>query len=108
MIKKFNSENFENEVSKYGSLVLVDFFAIWCGPCQMLSPVLDELVGDSELEELGLQIGKVDIDDSGDIAQDFGVMSVPTMILFKDGKEIKRITGFVPKEQLKEQILGSI
>lgn len=105
MVKHFDSQNFENEVLNNKNFVLVDFFATWCGPCQMLSPVIDEI---SEDPELNLTVGKVDIDKCQDIAQNFGIQSIPTIILFKAGQEAKRIMGFVPKENLKEQILDCI
>ncbi len=105
MVKHFDSQNFENEVLNNKNFVLVDFFATWCGPCQMLSPVIDEI---SEDPELNLTVGKVDIDKCQDIAQNFGIQSIPTIILFKAGQEAKRIMGFVSKENLKEQILDCI
>lgn len=105
MVKHFDAQNFENEVLNNKNFVLVDFFATWCGPCQMLSPVIDEI---SEDPELNLTVGKVDIDKCQDIAQNFGIQSIPTIILFKAGQEAKRIMGFVPKENLKEQILDCI
>lgn len=105
MVKHFDSQNFENGVLNNKNFVLVDFFATWCGPCQMLSPVIDEI---SEDPELNLTVGKVDIDKCQDIAQNFGIQSIPTIILFKAGQEAKRIMGFVPKENLKEQILDCI
>lgn len=107
VIKHFSSRNFKSEVLENDNIVLVDFFATWCGPCQMLSPIIDELSEDSELS-LKLDIGKLDIDESSDIAQSYNVMSVPTLILLKNGKEIHRITGFVPKEQLKESLMNII
>ncbi|HHW69034.1 MAG TPA: thioredoxin [Tenericutes bacterium] len=91
-------ENF-NELIK-GEKVLVDFFATWCGPCRMLAPVLDEIAE----ERSGVSIVKVDIDKCEEIARQFGVMSVPTLILFKNGEMVAKNTGYVPKELLIEFI----
>ena len=88
------NENF-NELTQEGT-VLVDFFATWCGPCQMLGPVIEEI----EKENKALKIVKVDVDEHEDLARSFGIMSVPTLQLYKDGKCIKTQTGFVPKEHL--------
>ena len=95
-----NSENFENDVRKNEKVVLVDFYATWCGPCKMLSPVLDQV--SSEVEDV--VIGKLDIDESLDLAKEYEVMSVPTMILFKDGQEVDRIVGLRQKSQIIEAI----
>lgn len=102
-VKSLDSQNFEKEVLSAEGFVLVDFFATWCGPCKMLSPIIDEISEDSELN---LTVGKLDIDKAPDIAGNFGVMSVPTVILFKDGTVVNRHTGFIPKEDLKKQIIG--
>ena len=86
-----------NELMKQEGLVLVDFFATWCGPCKMLGPVLESV--QEELEGK-IKIVKVDVDESNDLAAAFGVMAVPTMVLFKDGKQINAFSGYMPKEQL--------
>ena len=92
MIIHGNEENF-NELIKSGE-VLVDFFATWCGPCRMLGPVLEELSSD----RAGVKIVKIDVDECPNLARNFGVMSVPTLFLFKDGKEVSKQNGFMPKE----------
>ena len=99
-IEFVTNENFEDIVGK-NSVVLIDFFATWCGPCKMLSPVLEQVN-----EEIGseVKITKLDIDNSMDLAKKFGVMSVPTMILFKDGKEVERIVGLRQKTQIIDAI----
>ena len=89
-----NEENF-NELINSGE-VLIDFFATWCGPCRMLSPVLEELSSD----RADVRIVKIDVDECPNIARSFGVMSIPTLILFKDGKEVAKENGFMPKEAL--------
>lgn len=96
MLKHYNENNF-NELIK--SKVLVDFYANWCGPCKMLSPILEELAN-----EVDIDIIKVDVDKYQDLAREYGVMSIPCLILFDNEKEIKRTLGFMPKEKLKEFI----
>jgi len=98
MIKHLETASeFENEVK--GDVVVVDFFATWCGPCQMLAPVLEQLD-----KETGVKIVKIDVDEIPDLARQFRVMSIPTLMLFKDGKPVKRELGFMPIERLKEFI----
>lgn len=89
--KHFSSQDFEQEVLKSDQPVLVDFFAEWCGPCQMAAPIIDKLA-DEYADKL--KVGKLDVDASPDIAQRYGVMSIPTMIVFKDGKEVEKKIGF--------------
>ena len=86
-----DESNFNSIVND--DLVLVDFFATWCGPCRMLAPVLDELS-----EDRGIKIVKVDIDESRSLAKQFGIMSVPTLVLFKNGNKVAQNSGFMPKE----------
>ena len=93
-IKHANESNFDELVNN--NLVLVDFFATWCGPCKMLGPVLEDLASD----RADVQIVKVDVDEATDLARKYGVMSVPTLILFKDGKEVDKTIGYLPKELL--------
>lgn len=92
MIINGNEKEF-NDLIKDGA-VLVDFYATWCGPCKMLSPVLEELSNDRS----DIKIIKIDVDQNEALAKSFGIMSVPTMKLFKDGNEIYTNTGFMPKE----------
>lgn len=88
-----------NEQIKEG-VVLVDFFASWCGPCKMQSPVLEELKEDRS----DVKVVKIDVDQETEIARLYGVMSIPTLILFKDGKEVAKNVGFMPKELLVQWI----
>ena len=90
-----NSDNFEEKVTNTNGIVLVDFFAAWCGPCRMLTPVLEEVS-----EETDAKIYKVDIDKSEDLSRKFGIMVVPTMIIFKDGKEQEKFSGYMQKEDI--------
>lgn len=101
MAEILNKDNFEEKVLNKENVVLVDFFATWCGPCKMLSPVIDEL---AEEAEDGLDIYKVDIDESRDLAMEYGVRSVPTMIIFKNGEIKDTMIGALPKENIKENL----
>jgi len=92
-------QSFDQETSK--GLVLVDFWAPWCGPCKMIAPVLEEI--DSEMGDK-LKIVKLDVDDNQETAAKYGVMSIPTLYLFKDGEVVDKVVGFRPKESLEELI----
>jgi thioredoxin 1 len=96
-----SSHNFDGEVIASSTPVLVDFWAEWCGPCKMLSPVLDELA-----TELGdkAKIAKVNIDDNQDLAVKFGIKSIPLLIFFKDGEVRDKVVGLVPKETLAQKL----
>ena len=86
-------ENFDSIING-DKPVLVDFWATWCGPCKMIGPIIEEVA--EEVKDT-IVVGKVNVDESSDIAAKYQVMSIPTLILFKDGKEVKRNVGFVPK-----------
>ncbi len=88
--------NFEQEVLKSDKGVLVDFWASWCGPCKMLAPVVAEIAE----EHPEIKVGKVNVDDEGELAQKYGIVSIPTVMFFKDGELKKTSVGFVPKETL--------
>ena len=93
-------ENFQAEITKADKPVLVDFWAVWCGPCQMMAPILHEL----EAEMPDVQIGKVNVDEQMDLARQFRVVSIPTLIIFKNGQEVQRMVGVTSKEELKEAL----
>ena len=93
-------ENFRAEVTKSDKPVLVDFWAVWCGPCQMMAPILHEL----ETEMPDVQIGKVNVDEQMDLARQFRVVSIPTLIIFKNGQEVQRMVGVTSKEELKDAL----
>ena len=92
-----DDKSFHTEVEGSKGIVVVDFFAIWCGPCRMLGPVLEDVQ-----EELGekVKIVKLDVDEGEKTARKFGIMSVPSLVIFKDGQEVDRLVGFRPKDQL--------
>ena len=93
-------DNFDSEVLKAKGTVLIDFWASWCGPCRMLSPVVDEVAE----EHADVKVGKINIDDEPGLAQQFGVMSIPTLMVFRDGEKIQESVGVVPQEQIESLI----
>ena len=94
---KLNSENFEKEVLNSKEPVLVDFYADWCGPCKMMAPIIEEIA--NELQGKA-KVGKINVDENQDLAMEYNVMSIPTIIIFKEGKEIKRFVGVRDKNEL--------
>lgn len=96
---------FDEEVLKSSTPVLVDFWATWCGPCKMIAPVLEEVAKE---KDGSLKIAKLDVDENPQTAQKFGVMSIPTMLVFKGGQEVNRLVGYMPKNQLLQKISQSV
>ena len=93
-MKYINSNNFDEEIAR--GRVLVDFYADWCGPCKMMSPILDEFSKISDIE-----VKKINVDSNELIAKRYGIMSIPTLILFEDGREVKKKIGYLTLEELK-------
>ena len=98
---KFTSENFDKEVIAEKGVVLVDFFATWCGPCKMMAPIVEQLA-----EELSgrAKVGKLDVDESADIAARYQVMMIPTFIIFKDGQPVFTTKGAMSKQDLLQEV----
>ena len=92
--------NFEKEVLKSDKKVLVDFYATWCGPCRMLSPIVEEI----KEERKDIKVLSIDVDEEEEIAREYGIMSIPCLIVFEDGKEINRSIGFQSKESILEML----
>ncbi len=91
-----NKENFQTEVMRSGKPVLLDFWASWCGPCRMVSPVLDEIAE----ERQDIKVGKINVDEQPELAARFGVMSIPTLVVMKDGRVVNQMVGARPKAQI--------
>ena len=92
--------NFQTEVLDVKGTVLVDFWAAWCGPCQMLSPVVDQVAAEVQ----GIKVGKVNIDEQPDLAAQFDVMSIPTLVVFRDGKAVEQSVGVIPKTAILKMV----
>jgi thioredoxin 1 len=101
MAQQFTDQNFDQEVLKSDKPVLVDFWAPWCGPCQAMGPVIDELAKEFEGK---VKVGKLNVDENGVKAQEFGIMSIPSLKIFKDGKVAKEFTGMQSKDVLVEEL----
>jgi thioredoxin 1 len=99
--KNLTDNSFDEEIMNSETPVLVDFWAEWCGPCKLVAPILDEI---AEEKSSTMRLAKLNIDDNIRTAQRFGVMSIPTMILFKNGEEVRRIVGAMPKSKLAAEI----
>lgn len=100
-IKVVTDATFEQEVLRNDKPVLVDFWATWCGPCRMVAPVVEQIA--SEYSEK-LQVAKLDVDQNPDVAMKYGIMSIPTLMIFRDGKIAQRMVGYMPKETMKKYV----
>ena len=100
---EINSENYEKEILKSEKPVLIDFYADWCGPCKMMSPIVDEIA--EELKE-NVIVGKVNVDENQDLAMEYGIMSIPTLVILKNGEPVKTFVGVTDKETIKSVLNG--
>ena len=100
-VAEFSESNFEQEVLKSPTPVLVDMWAAWCGPCRMITPIVEELAGTYQGK---IKMGKLNVDDHPQVAAQYRIMNIPTLLLFKGGQEVDRIVGVVPKQELARRI----
>ncbi len=96
MVKKINNSEFENEVLNGKGIALVDLFADWCGPCQMIAPIIEEISN----EKINVSFFKINVDDTPDVAIKYSVSSIPTLLIFKDGELVNKAVGAYPKEAI--------
>ncbi len=101
---ELTTANFDEKVLQAKGLVVVDFWAVWCGPCKMMSPIVDELAGELD----GITVGKVNVDENPDLARQFNILSIPTFIIFRSGQVVEQFSGSMNKEMLKEKITKHI
>lgn len=101
-ITELTDANFESEVLQSTSPVLVDFWAVWCGPCKMIAPELEKIAEEKPVDEL--KIGKLNVDENRDTAIKYGISSIPTLLLFKDGEVVKKLIGAMGKDRLLSEI----
>jgi len=104
-VTELTDQNFQAEVLGSSEPVLVDFWATWCGPCRALSPKIEELAKEYKGK---VKVGKLDIDDNQQVAEKYGIMSVPTVLLFKNGQKFGQLVGNHPKSKLEEFVKGSL
>ena len=100
---ELNEANFENEVEKNNGLVLVDFWAPWCGPCKMLSPIVDEIAEECN----DIKVCKINVDEEQDLAAKFGIMSIPTLVIFKNGNIVNKTIGVQPKSEILKMLASN-
>ncbi|MBQ3414270.1 MAG: thioredoxin [Clostridia bacterium] len=99
-VKIFNDNNFNNEVLNEKGKILVDFYADWCGPCKMMSPIIDEIAEEIE----NITVGKVNVDENPEIASKYGIMSIPTIIIFENGMPQKKFIGLTSKSEIESEL----
>ena len=100
-VLKITSENFEEEVLKSEKPVLIDFYADWCGPCQMMGPIIEEIAEEKADE---IKVGKINVDDNQDLAMEYEVMSIPTIVIIKNGEVVKYFVGVRDKDEILEAL----
>lgn len=100
MVKVLNEQNFESEILNSKGVALVDFYADWCGPCKMVAPIVAQIAD----ERTDVVVGKINVDDSMEIARKYNIVSIPTLIVFKDGKASAQMVGFRSKQEILEML----
>jgi thioredoxin 1 len=100
-ILTLTDDNFDEQIKKVNGPVLVDFWAAWCGPCKMIAPSLEQLAGEMAGRAT---VAKVNVDENGDVANRFGIRSIPTLMIFKDGRVVEQMIGALPKEQIRRMV----
>jgi thioredoxin 1 len=103
-VPEFDDNNFETEVLQANGPVLVDFWAPWCGPCRQIAPVIEQLAGENQGT---IKVGKLNVDNAPNAAQSYGVSSIPTLMIFKNGEVVDRFVGVQPKSRLQQAIDAS-
>jgi thioredoxin 1 len=102
---ELTDQNFQAEVLNADTAVLVDFWAVWCGPCKMIAPVVEEIAKEYNGK---LKVGKLDVDNNPEVSMRFGIRSIPTLMVFKGGRVVEQIIGAVPKRNLLEKVLPHV
>ena len=100
-ILTLTDDNFDEQINKVSGPLLVDFWAAWCGPCKMIAPSLEQLAGEMAGRAT---VAKVNVDENGDVANRFGIRSIPTLMIFKEGRVVDQIVGALPKEQIRRMV----
>jgi len=101
MALEITDASFASDIIESGKPAMVDFWAVWCGPCRMVGPVVEEIAGEFQGKAI---VGKVDVDTNQEVAAEYGIRNIPTILFFKDGKVVDKVVGVVPKEQLVEKL----
>lgn len=103
-VLKITSENYEEEVLKATQTIVIDFYADWCGPCRMMGPIIEQIADEMSSDTINVKVGKINVDENQELAMEYGVMSIPTIVIVKNGKVVKSFVGVTDKEEIKGAI----